>query len=163
MPDEPARTAPCPHCGAATGRAPGRAPGLCASCGALLGGAWPPTPAGRPPLPPLPPPTLTGRAWADFALGAAGLYLSHLATARILLRFMPAEAKPSRGRASLAPALLPGMFDLCEIFWAVLLGLLLYFGVRPFFAAVARGSGYATLVLLAVLLGAFFTCRPLLY
>ncbi len=159
MPDDPPRTAPCPHCGAATERTQG----VCANCGALLGGAWPPPLEGRPPLPPLPPPTLTGRAWGDFALGATGLYLTHLATARVLVRFVPAAAPMGHSRDWMAQASAPGSFVLTEMFCAVLLGLAVYYGVRRSYPALARGSGYATLALLAVLLGAFFTCRPLLY
>ncbi len=159
MPDDPRQAAPCPHCGAATERTQG----VCADCGALLGGAWPPPPGGQAPLPPPLPRTLTGRAWGDFGLGAAGQYLTHLGTAQLLARFMATTAPIGPHGDWVTRATVTGGFVLAEMSGAVLLGLAVYYGARRFSPALARGSGYATLALLAVLLGAFFTCRPLLY
>lgn len=112
-----------------------------------------------PSLPPRPR-TLTGRVWTDFLLGAAAQYLTHLATARVLVRYVPAT---SHSRDWFPRAIVPGGFVLCEMFWAALFGLLLYYGSRRSYPIVARGSGYATIALLVILLGAFFTYRPLLY
>ena len=144
--DEPSRVTPCPRCGGAVTETQS----VCANCGALLGGVRPP-----------PPRTLTGRAWADFLLGAAALYLTHLATARVLVRGLPA---PNPADPQHSNEVLGNLFMVAgEVFWAVLFGLPLYFGARRFYPIVARGAGYAVLILLMVLLGAFFTCRPLLY
>ena len=114
-----------------------------------------------PPVPPLRPRTLTGRVWTDFLLGAAVQYAAHLATARVLVHLVPTT---TQSHDWVAQASTPGWFVICEIFWASLFGLAAYYdGLRRAYPFVARGSGYATLALLAVLLGAFFTCRPLLY
>ncbi len=148
---------PCSHCGEIVAETQG----VCANCGALLQEVWPPPPEGvaAPSLPPRPK-TLTGRAWTDFLLGAMGQYLTHLATARVLIRYVPTT---SHSVDWITQASAPGGFVLTEIFWAVVFGLVMYYGLRRFYPVVARGSGYATFVLLVVLLGAFFTCRPLLY
>lgn len=146
---------PCPHCGEAVTEAQS----VCPNCGALLQGVWPPPPEGvSAPSLPLRPKTLTGRAWTDFLLGAAAQYLTHLATARVLVHYSgPISSDP------LTQYLAPGFFVLDEFFWALIFGALSYYGLRRLYPVVARGSGYATLILLVVLLGAFFTCRPLLY
>jgi len=157
MADEPLRVTSCPHCGGAAEEVQG----VCANCGALLGGVWPPPPSGCTLLlPPMPPKTLTGRIWADFLLGVVGQYLLHLATARVLVRYVPTI---SHSRDWIVRASVPGGFVLTELFWAVVFGLLTYCGLRRLQPVVARGSGYATLLLLVVLLGVFFTRRPLLY
>ena len=98
--------------------------------------------------------------WTDFLLGACLQYLTHLATARVMVRYVPRTTTSLRWAAQ--PATL-GRFVLFEMFWAIVFGLLLYYGPRRLCPFIARGSGYVTLALLAVLLGAFFTCRPLVY
>ncbi len=104
------------------------------------------------------PKTLTGRAWTDFLLGATTQYLAHFGTARVLVRYSgPLSPDP------LAQYFAPGFFVLAEFFWAFVFGALGYYGLRKLYPLVARGSGYASLLLYAVLLGAFVTCRPLLY
>ena len=92
----------------------------------------------------------------DFVLGAAVQYFLHLATARAL-------AYPTSD-----PTNLPNNEDTFflvaeEILSAFVLGLVVYFVLRRFYPVVARGSGYATLLLLAVLLGALFICQPVTY
>ena len=142
---------PCPNCGASV-EANAR---LCPNCGIEM---RTPAPPGASPLRPKP---LTGRVWTDFLLGAVVQYLLHLAAARMLVKGMsaPNPADPQHGVEVFdAVQLVVG-----EIFWAVVFGLLLYFNVRPAYPLVARGLGYATLALLAVLLGALFTCQPVLY
>ena len=108
----------------------------------------------------MPPKTLTGRIWADFLLGVVGQYLLHLATVRVLVRHVPTT---SYSRDWIARASVPGGFVLTELFWAVVFGLLTCYGLRRLYPVMARGSGYATLLLLVILLGVFFTCCPLLY
>ena len=135
---------------------------VCPNCGTSLGGIWPPAPTLGEPLLPLRPRTLTGRVWTDFLLGAAVQYLTHLATARVLVYNVPLVYHHSRDWVVNAGT--QGSFVLYEIFWALLFGASLYHdGIRRRYPAVARGSGYATLALLAVLLGAFFTCQPVTY
>lgn len=103
---------------------------------------------------------LTGRVWADFLLGATVQYLAHLATARVLAQGLPPPnpADPQHGEEVF------GIFFMVagEIFWALVLGGTLYLLLWRF-PVVARGSGYATLLLLVALLGALFTCRPVVY
>ena len=148
---------PCPHCGEAVTEAQG----VCPNCGALLHGVWPPPPHGyASPSSPLRPKTLTRRIWTDFVLGATGQYLTHLAAARVLIRYVPTT---SHSQDWFEQVDVPGGFVLTEMFWAILFGLLTYYGLRRLYPIVARGSGYTTIVLLVILLGAFFTCRPLLY
>ncbi len=146
----------CPHCG----RLVTRPQSYCPNCGTASGGVWPPAPTLGEPRSPARPRTLTGRAWTDFLLGASVQYLTHLATARVLVASVPMT---STSRDWVAQATVPGSFVVYEMFWALLFGALLYYGLRRTYPIVARGSGYATLALLAVLLGAFFTCRPLTY
>jgi len=136
----------CPHCGVALSDAQTH----CAICGAVLRN-HPAKPHGN---------LLTGRMWTDLLLGAFVQYLTHLVTARVLVRYVPRTITSPSWAAQ--PAAL-GRFILLEMFWAIAFGLLLYYGLRRVYLFVARGSGYAALVLLAILLGAFFTCRPLLY
>ena len=147
---------PCPHCG----RLVTASQSHCPNCGTALSGVWPPAPALGQPLSPAHPRTLTGRVWTDFLLGAALQYLTHLATARVLVAFVPMT---TTSRDWVTQATVPGGFVLGEMFWALFFGALLYYGLRRTYPFVARGSGYATLALLSVLLGAFFTCRPLTY
>lgn len=161
---------PCPHCGEAVEEGQG----VCPNCGALLEGIWPPPPEGTAAPSHLPRPktktlktktlktkTLTGGVWTDFLLGAAAQYLTHLATARVLAGGLPpADAADVQGLKRATASL---FMVTAEMFWAVVFGLLLYFGARWFYPSVARGSGYATLALMLVLLGAFFTCRPVPY
>lgn len=155
MADEPTQLTPCPHCGEAVEGAAK----VCPTCGALLGGVWPPPPAGNtPPLAPLLPKTLTGRVWMDFLLGAIVQYLAHLVTARVLVRYSGLISPDP-----LARYLAPGLFVLAEFFWALICGALGYYGLRRTYPFVARGSGYASLLLYAVLLGALVICQPLLY
>ena len=102
---------------------------------------------------------LTGRVWTDFLLGATVQYLTHLATARFLLAY------------GLPPAGLQGGQDVFAVFFLVagqvflagVFGLIVYSTVCGSYPLIARGSGYTTLALLAALLGALFTCRPVLY
>ena len=148
---------PCPNCGASL-EAEAR---LCPNCGADLQTVWPPPPNITPPVLPLRPKTLTGRVWTDFLLGAAVQYLTHLVTARVLVATVPMT---TTSRDWVSQASVPGSFVLCEIFWAFVCGAFLYHdGIRRRYPAIARGSGYATLALLVVLLGAFFTCQPVVY
>ncbi len=125
-----------------------------------LGSIWPPAPESGEPFPPTRPKTLTGRVWTDFLLGALVQYLTHLATARVLVSSLPMTAT---SRDWVEQAGVPGSFVLYEMFGAMVFGLLLYYGLRPAYPAVARGTGYVTLALLVVLLGAFFTCQPVTY
>ena len=148
---------PCPNCGTSL-ESDAR---LCPNCGAELQTVWPPPPNLPAPMPPPHPKTLTGRVWTDFLLGAFVQYAAHLATARVLVHSMPVA---SNSRDWITRAAVPGSFVLCEMFWVVVFGLAAYHGgLRRIYPFVVRGSGYAVLALLAVLLGAFFTCRPLLY
>jgi len=134
---------------------------ICPHCGAALLTVWPPPPEGFGPLAlPLPPRLLTKFVWTDFLLGVAGQYLTHLATARVLIRFVP---RTTTSQDWVAQASAPGGFVLCELFWATVFGLIIYYALRRFYPVMARGSGYMTIGLIVVLLGAFFTCRPLLY
>ena len=48
-----------------------------------------------------------------------------------------------------------------EFFCAVVFGALGYFSLRNFYPWMARGSGYASLVLFVIILGGLFTCRAL--
>lgn len=154
----PPHESECPHCGQSVTEAQSH----CPNCGTALGGVWPPAPNIGEPLPPVGPKTLTGRVWTDFLLGAAVQYLLHLATARVLVYNVPIVYHHSRDWV--ANASNAADFVLYEIFWALLFGALLYHdGIRRRCPAVARGSGYATLALLVVLLGAFFTCQPVTY
>jgi len=142
---------PCPNCGASV-EANAH---LCPNCGIEM---RTPAPPGSSPLRPKP---LTGRVWTDFLLGAVVQYFVHLATARVYARGLPPPnpADPQHWNEVLGTVFMVGG----EIFWAVVFGLLIYYNLRRFYPSVARGSGYATLALLVVLLGAFFTCRPVLY
>ena len=141
----------CPHCGAdlPDGAA------SCPHCGTPQLRVWPPPPQGSDaPVPPTPPRTLTGRAWTDFLLGAAGQYLAHLATARLV------ASGPSSDPSD--PVAI-GLAMIFECFCVLVCGALGYFSLRGFFPWMARGSGYTTLLLFVVLLGALFTCRLLVY
>ena len=154
MADDPLQKT-CPHCGAFLEPKAK----VCPNCGTSLNSVWPPPPdAFVPPAVPLPPKTLTGRVWADFLLGAITQYLAHFATARVLMHYSgPLSPDP------LAQYFAPGFLVLAEFFWALVFGALGYFGLRRRFPVIARGSGYASLLLYAVLLGALVTCRPLTY
>lgn len=152
-----AQTRHCPNCGTEAGDLQA----ICLHCGHSLPGVWPPSPTtGEPTLPPRPK-TLTGRVWTDFLLGAAGQYVTHLVTARVLVYKVPIVYHHSRDWV--ANTSNGANFVLYEIFWAVIFGLALYYGLRPTYPAVARGSGYASEALLIVLLGAFVTCQPVTY
>ena len=111
---------------------------------------WPPPPAGQTsPIMPVPPKTLTGRVWTDVLLGAAGQYLGHLAVTR-LPHFTPSFDEVEIGVAMIT-----------EFFFACIFGAIGYYGFKRIFPFVARGSGYATLVLFAAILGGLFTCHAL--
>ena len=145
----------CPHCGY---RVQSDAK-ICPHCGTELLTVWPPPPDGITiPAPPKPPKLLTGMVWMDFLLGAAGQYLTHLATAQALIRFS-GLLTPSRD--DLSNYFAPGFVDIAEGFWAILFGLGLYYGLRRFYPIMARGSGYASIALFAIILGGLFTCRAL--
>lgn len=140
----------CPNCGASL-EANAR---LCPNCGTEMRASSAEASPRRPKM-------LTGRVWTDFLLGAVVQYLLHLAAARLLAKDMslPNPADPQHGVEVLDAAVMV----IGEIFWTTVSGLLLYFNVRPAYPIVGRGLGYATLALLVVLLGALFTCRPVLY
>jgi len=140
----------CPNCGASVEASVRR----CPNCGIEMRTLPPPGSSPRRPK------LLTGQARTDFLLGAAVQYLLHLAAARMLVKGMsaPNPADPQHGVEVFDAAVMV----VGEIFWAVVFGLL-YFNVHSAYPVVARGSGYATLALLVVLLGALFTCQPVLY
>lgn len=156
MADELPQTTSCPRCGEAVEEAQS----VCPNCGAFLKGVWPPPPEGAAtPSSPTRPKTLTGRVWTDFLLGAAAQYLTHLATVRVLVQ----STAFSTSNSETTNAYMTANLVTAELFWGFVLGLLLYFGARWLYPSVARGSGYATLALLTILLGALWTCHPVLY
>ena len=150
---------PCANCGMPW---PGDSE-FCPNCGyiRLAVPVWPPAPVLEMPAVLRRPKLLTGRVWGDFLLGAAVQYLTHLITARVLIQFMPAPASsdPQHWNEAIGALLIA----IGNGFFALAFGLLIYFVGRRYFPIAARGSGYATLTIIAALLGAFFTCHVIRY
>ena len=141
----------CPNCGVSVDAGVR----LCPNCGIVMP-ALSPFGASSPR-----PKLLTGRAWTDFLLGMAGQYLGHLATARILIGILP-KPDPNAGQDW------AGVFGFLgvavgEWFSAAVLGVLVFATLRRSYPYAVRGSNYAVLALLVIILGAFFTCVEVKY
>ena len=142
MPDEPLRVTPCPHCGVEMTEARS----VCPSCGALLGGVWPPAvTAGPPEAEPARTRLLTGRIWLDemFGWGLCLLLMAGLGKAASLLESaylayvvrLPLSQK-------WPPFTLPGL-GLGAFALTAFAGT--YMGIRHFFPKIARSFGQSAL------------------
>ena len=142
---------PCRNCGASVDASVR----LCPHCGAVLARLLPSGASSSQPK------LLTSRVWTDFLLGMAGQYVMHLATARILIGILP-KPDPNAGQDWAGAFGYLGV-AVGELFSAAVLGVLVHIRMRQTYPYVARGSNYAVLALLVIILGAFFTCVEVKY